>query len=121
MKPPTNVDEYIAMAPKEWQARLEELRATIIAAAPYAEERISYGMPHYEYKGRLVYFGLWKKHIGLYALRTPVLEAHQRELEGYVTAKGTIQLPLDEELPAALITKLVQAQARQNDEAQSRQ
>ncbi len=119
MKHPANVDEYIKLAPKEIQARLEELRATIIAAAPHARERISYGMPHYEYKGQLIYFALWKKHIGLYALTTPVLEAHQNELKGYVTAKGTVQLPLDEELPTALITKLVQAQARQNDQAQS--
>lgn len=119
MKTPTSVDEYIAQAPEEWQARLEELRAAIKAAAPDAQERISYGFPHYEYKGRLIYFALWKKHIGLYALTTPVLDEHRSELEGYVKAKGTIQLPLDEELPLGLITKLVQAQAKQNDQAQS--
>ena len=50
------VDEYIAQAPKEVQVKLQELRATIKAAAPLAQERMSYGMPYYEYKGRLVYF-----------------------------------------------------------------
>ena len=60
MKPIKNVDEYIALAPKEVQGRLKELRATIMAAAPNAKERISYGMPYYEYKGRLVYFQPWK-------------------------------------------------------------
>jgi uncharacterized protein YdhG (YjbR/CyaY superfamily) len=77
---PANVDEYIAQAPKELQARLEELRATIKAAAPDAEERISYGMPYYKYKGRLVYFQLWKEHIGVYALAASVLEKYQREV-----------------------------------------
>jgi uncharacterized protein YdhG (YjbR/CyaY superfamily) len=116
MKPVTNVDEYIAQAPKEMQARLQELRATIKAAAPGAQERMSYGMPYYEYKGRLVYFQLWKKHIGLYAL-APDVEEHKSELRGYVTTKGTIRFPLDEQLPLALIEKLVQARVRKNDEA----
>ena len=60
MKTPKNVDEYIAQAPDEAQEKLQELRAVIKAAAPEAEERISYGMPYYYYKGRLVYFQLWK-------------------------------------------------------------
>jgi uncharacterized protein YdhG (YjbR/CyaY superfamily) len=74
-------------------------------------------MPTYEYKGRLVYFALWKKHIGLYAFSTPVLEAHRGELIGYVTRKGTVQLPLDEALPLELIGRMVRAQVKENDEA----
>ena len=81
MKPVKDVDEYIALAPKEVQAKLKKLRATIMAAAPNAQERISYGMPYYYYKGRLVYFQLWPKHIGIYALAKPVLEEYQSELE----------------------------------------
>jgi len=112
-----DVDEYIALAPEDVQARLKALRATILAAVPDAQERISYGMPTYDYKGRLVYFAVWKRHIGLYALSTPVLAAHESDLRGYVTTKGTVQLPLDEELPIALIEELVKAQARANDAA----
>src|SRR5438094_648752 len=63
MKPVKNVDEYIAQAPKEVQEKLQELRATIKITAPSAQERMSYGMPYYEHKGRLVYFQLWKKHM----------------------------------------------------------
>jgi uncharacterized protein YdhG (YjbR/CyaY superfamily) len=77
-------------------------------------------MPTYEYKGRLIYFAIWKKHIGLYALTAPVLEEHKSDLEGYVTVKGTVQLPLDENLPIALIKKLVIAQAKKNDEAEKK-
>lgn len=119
MKPVNNVDDYIAQAPEEVQARLQELRATIKAAAPDAEERISYGMPFYEYKGRLVYFQLWKKHIGLYALSHEV-EEYKRELQGYVTDKGSLRFPLDEELPLALIEKLVQAKVSKNDKPNHR-
>jgi len=56
MKKAKDVDEYIAKAPKEVRGKLKELRAIIKSAAPKAEERISYGMPYYRYKGRLVYF-----------------------------------------------------------------
>lgn len=119
MKPVKNVDEYIAQAPKEVQEKLKELRAVIRTAAPGAEERISYGMPYYYYKGRLVYFQLWKKHIGFY-VPTPVLEEHKSELKGYETTKATVRFPLDEKLPLALIKKLVQARVRKNDEAEKK-
>jgi uncharacterized protein YdhG (YjbR/CyaY superfamily) len=119
MKPPKNVDEYIAQVPKEVQEKLQELRAVIKSTAPGAEERISYGMPHYFYKGRLVYFQLWKKHIGLY-VPTPVLEEHKSELKGYETTNATVRFPLDEKLPLDLIKKLVEARVRKNDEAEKK-
>ena len=119
MKPVKNVDEYIAQAPKEVQDKLQELRAVIRTTAPGAEERISYGMPYYDYKGRLVYFQLWKKHIGFY-VPTPVVEEHKSELQGYETTNATIRFPLDEKLPLDLIKKLVEARVRKNDEAEKK-
>jgi uncharacterized protein YdhG (YjbR/CyaY superfamily) len=113
---PKSVDEYIALAPQELQHRLKELRVAIRDAAPGAQEYMSYGMPSYRYKGQLIYFALWKEHVGLYGLATPVLEAHQDELKGYVTDKGTVRFPLGEPLPVTLIKSLVEAQAKQNDE-----
>ena len=115
MNPPKNVDEYIAQAPEEAQEKLQELRAAIKTAAPEAEERISYGMPYYYYKGRLVYFQLWKKHIGFY-VPTPVVEEYKSELQGYETTDATIRFPLNEKLPLDLIKKLVEARVRKNDE-----
>lgn len=114
---PNNVDEYIAQAPKDVQGKLRELREAIKTAAPNAEERISYGIPFYAYKGRLVYFAFAKKHIGIYAIFEPVRAEYESELEGYVMSKGTIQFPLDDKLPIALIKKLVKAQVKKNIEA----
>jgi uncharacterized protein YdhG (YjbR/CyaY superfamily) len=113
-KAPKDVDEYIAGAPKEAQAKLEELRAAIREAAPAAVERISYGMPYYDYKGRLVYFRLAKAHIGLY-VPTPVIEEHKSELADYETAKATVRFPLDKRLPITLIKKLVEARMKKNE------
>lgn len=119
MRSVKDVDEYIALAPKEAQDKLKELRALIKTAAPGAQERISYGMPYYHYKGRLVYFGLSKKHIGLY-IPTPVVEEHKTELKGYETTKATIRLPLDKKLPIMLIKKLIKARIKKNDEIKKR-
>jgi len=109
-----NVDDYIASAPKEVQSKLKELRAVIKEAAPTALEHISYGMPYYDYKGRLVYFRHAKEHIGLY-IPSPIIEEHISELEDYETTKATIRLPIDKKLPIALIKKLVRARVKHNE------
>jgi uncharacterized protein YdhG (YjbR/CyaY superfamily) len=65
-----SIDEYIASFPEEIQKILEELRATIKASAPDAEEKISYQMPTFALKGNLVHFAAWKNHIGFYPTST---------------------------------------------------
>jgi uncharacterized protein YdhG (YjbR/CyaY superfamily) len=112
---PKDVDAYIAAAPKEVQPKLKEMRAIIKKTAPQAVEGISYGMPYYAYKGRLAYFSPWKKHIGLY-IPTPVLNDHKSELAGYENTKATVRFPLEKKLPAALITKLVKARMKINEQ-----
>jgi uncharacterized protein YdhG (YjbR/CyaY superfamily) len=114
MKRAKDVDEYIARAPKEVRRKLNELRATIKSAAPKAEERISYGMPYYGYKGRVAYFRHWRRHIGLY-LPSPVIEEHRRELKDYETARATVRFPLEARLPIALIKRLIRARVRMNE------
>lgn len=113
---PKSVDEYIKGAPKDVQPKLNQLRQAIKSAAPDAEEKISYQMPYYGYKGRLAYFAYAKNHIGLYAM-PPIIENHLKELKKYQTAKATIRFPLDEELPIDLIIKLVKAGVKRNEKA----
>jgi uncharacterized protein YdhG (YjbR/CyaY superfamily) len=108
------VDAYIAAAPKAAQPRLRALRKLIKAAAPQATERLSYRMPYYDYKGRLIYFSAFKNHIGVY----PVGEAaNYKELSKYMTGRGTYRFPLDEPMPMDLIKKLVEARVKKNDAA----
>jgi uncharacterized protein YdhG (YjbR/CyaY superfamily) len=112
---PSDVDAFIAAAPQEVQGKLQQLRALIQKTAPQAVERISYGMPYYDYKGRLAYFSFWKEHIGLY-LPTPTIAEHQTELAGYETTKATIRFPLDQKLPVTLIRTLIKARVKGNSE-----
>ncbi|MCC6564075.1 DUF1801 domain-containing protein [Candidatus Uhrbacteria bacterium] len=108
------VDAYIAAAPKETRAKLSQLRKVIKSMAPKAEEKISYGMPYYGYKGRLVYFAYAKNHIGFYIM-PPIVAQHKKDLAGYSTTKATVRFPLDEPLPMGLIKKLMKARIKFND------
>jgi uncharacterized protein YdhG (YjbR/CyaY superfamily) len=114
MKHAESVDEYIQDAPAEVQPKLQLLRKTIKALVPTAEEQISYGMPFYDYKGRLVYFANQSKFIGLY-IPPPIIDNHKKELEEYVTTKSAIHFPISEDLPLALIKKLVNARVKWNN------
>ena len=107
--PPRDVDEYIARAPDGARAALAELRSIIRSAAPQAEERISYGMPYYDLNGRLAYFSLHARHIGLYpADRTAAAAAG---LTSNFAEKSTLQFPLDQPLPAATIRTFIEQRA----------
>jgi uncharacterized protein YdhG (YjbR/CyaY superfamily) len=104
----TTVDGYIRGYPTEVQARLEAMRALIRAAAPEAEETLSYGVPAFKLNGKaLVNFGAAKSHIGFYPTPSGVLAAGEAALAKYEHAKGSIQFPNDKPLPAALIKKIV--------------
>jgi uncharacterized protein YdhG (YjbR/CyaY superfamily) len=62
-----SVDDYIASFPPEVQGELQAARRTIRAAAPDAEESISYAIPTFSVAGRpVVYLSGWKKHISIY-------------------------------------------------------
>mgnify|MGYP006157952931 CR=1 FL=1 len=103
---PTTVDQYIANFPAEVQELMQQVRSTIKASAPQAEERISYGMPGYYLNGPLVYFAGYKNHIGFYA--TPNgHEAFAEELSKYKQGKGSVQFPLSEPMPIDLIKRIV--------------
>ena len=51
-----SIDEYILTVPQGRAGKAQALRKTIKAAAPEAEEKISYQMPTFYLKGNLVHF-----------------------------------------------------------------
>ena len=102
------VGDYIAGFPKDVQKVLRTIRKTIRAAAPGAEESITYRIPTYKLNGRpLIYFAAFKTHIGVYPLTAPVKAKFKKELSGYKGGKGTVRFPLDEPIPYALIARIV--------------
>lgn len=110
---PGSIDEYIAGFSGETRDILEQIRTVIRAAAPDAEEKISYQMPTFYLNGNLVHFAALKKHIGLYPTPAGVTEFYD-ELLPYVKAKGSIQFPLDKPIPYDLIGRIVEFRAQEN-------
>lgn len=114
-KPVTTVDEYITAFPKQVQQLLQQMRQCIKMAAPKAEESLSYGMPAYKHLGKpLVYFAGYEKHIGFYATPNGHVQ-FKKELAIYKQGKGSVQFPIHEPLPLALVAKIVQFRVKENE------
>ena len=112
---PETVDQYIAAFPADVKKRMQQLRKTIKAAAPKADEMISYQMPGYKYFGMLVYFAGYKNHIGFYPGAGGVLEFY-KELSSFKSAKGSVQFPHDRPIPYDIIGKIVRFRVKQNED-----
>lgn len=108
-------DEYLAALPDDQRAALENLRRIVRAAAPRAEECISYRLPAFRLDGKvLVLYGAAKRHCSFYPGSGTAVEAHRDELEAYETSKGTIRFDVDEPLPASLVRKIVEYRIAEN-------
>jgi uncharacterized protein YdhG (YjbR/CyaY superfamily) len=107
------IDEYIALFPEDIQARLQKVRSVIRAAAPEATEKISYQMPTFYLNGNLVHFAAFQQHIGFFPTPSGV-EHFLGELKAYKTSKGTIQFPLDQDIPFDLIDRIVRFRVKES-------
>lgn len=112
---PKSPEEYLAALPQDKRTALQALRRTIRAAAPRAEECISYSLPAFRQNGPLVGYGATAKHCAFYLMSGSTVEAHRDELAGYDTSKGTIRFAPDQPLPDALVHRLVQARIAENE------
>ena len=110
---PATIDEYIAGFPRKIQAILKRIRATIAAAAPDAQEVISYRMPAFSQGGIILYFAAFTSHIGLFP---PVSGDAKLEkaIAPYAGPKGNLKFPLDRPIPYALIGRIARLRVKQN-------
>lgn len=110
---PKTISQYIQAAPNEAQKKLREMRACIRLAAPGATESLKWGMPAFSYRRILVIFGAFKHHIGFYPT-AQAMKSFAKDLSKFITAKGSIQFPLDKPLPLALIRKITAARVQES-------
>jgi uncharacterized protein YdhG (YjbR/CyaY superfamily) len=111
--PINSIDTYIANFPVDIQKKLQEIRSTIKASAPEAEEKISYQIPTFALKGNLVHFAAFKTHIGFYPTSSGI-EKFKEELAAYQVSKGTVRFPLDQPIPYDLIARIVRFRLQEN-------
>jgi uncharacterized protein YdhG (YjbR/CyaY superfamily) len=104
-EPPKTIDEYIAAQPESVQPTLNQVRDSLRAVLPHAQERISWGMPTYWDKHNIIHFAAFKKHIGLCPGDKAIVNFADRLTE-YKTSKGAVQLPYSKQLPLELIAEI---------------
>lgn len=63
-------------------------------------------MPAFKKKRVLVYYAVFKKHIGFYPTNTPIDHFSER-LKEFKTSKGAIQFPINDPLPIDVIMDIV--------------
>lgn len=110
---PKNIDEYIAGFPADIQTILQKIRAVIHAAAPEAQEVISYQMPTFRQEGNLVHFAAFKNHIGFYPTPNGIEQFNNR-VAVYKAGKGSLNFPLDQPIPYDLISDITQYRLQEN-------
>ena len=113
--PAKTVDEYIKGYPADVQPVLQKIRQTIKKTAPKAREVISYQIPGYMYKGMLIFFAAFAKHISVYPAPRGN-KAFKEVLSAYKGGKGTVQFPIGEPIPFDLITRITKFRMKDNEE-----
>ena len=102
------VDAYLARLSPPVRSRMEALRRAIKRSAPGAEESISYAIPAFKLRGKLVWYAAFKNHYSLFA--PTVRTAFAR----YMDSKSAIHFPYDKPLPTSLVTRIVKAAVQKN-------
>lgn len=115
---PGGVDEYIAACPKAVQAKLKSVRAAIRSVAPGSVETVSYfQMPGYsyegyDYNGMFAWFSFKEPNVRLHVRPPAIQQQRKKDLAAYATTKALVIFPGDQEIPVALVKKLVRASVK---------
>jgi uncharacterized protein YdhG (YjbR/CyaY superfamily) len=102
------IDHYLGTLGEPKRATLAQLRDTIVAIIPNAEQCISYGMPAFRLQGKTIAgFAAFKSHLSYLPHSGSVIPQLAKETEGYTKTKGSLHFPVDKPLPKKLVKKLL--------------
>ena len=108
------IDDYLANVDEPGRSTLSRLRQTILSVVPDAEECISYRVPAFRVRGKVIAgFAAFKNHLSYLPFSGRTLGALADELAGYPQTKSSLHFPLDTPLPADLVEKLIQARLKE--------
>jgi uncharacterized protein YdhG (YjbR/CyaY superfamily) len=107
-----DIDSYIQACDAAVQPALNEIRRTVRAAIPDANEVLSYKMPALKKQRVFFYYAAFKTHIGIYP---PVTNDKEliKELAPYANEKGNLRFPLAKPIPYELIVRVALALDKQ--------
>ena len=116
------IDAYLAQLDEPKRGTLEQLRRDILSAVPDVEQVISYSMPGFRLRGKMVAgFAAFKNHLSYLPHSGAVLSAMESELSGYTTTPGSLHFAIDTPLPKALVARLLDVRMTEAFGARGRQ
>jgi len=102
------IDAYLAQLEEPKRSTLRELRRTIEGIIPDAEQGISYRMPAFRLRGKVIAgFAAFKNHLSYLPHSGSVLPELHDEVAEYETTKGALHFPVDSPLPRPLVKRLI--------------
>lgn len=104
-----DVDAYLAKLSADKRATLEKVRRAIRAAAPEAEEGISYGMPAFSQGKPIAGYSASANHCSYFPMSGAITAKFAEELAKFEVSKGGFRFSIGKAPPATLIRKLVKA------------
>jgi uncharacterized protein YdhG (YjbR/CyaY superfamily) len=108
------IDAYLDSLDETKRATLAQLRRTILAVIPDAEQGISYGLPAFRVGGKtIVGFAAFKNHLSYLPHSGSVFPELSDELAGYAKSTGALRFKIDQPLPQDLVEKLIAVRLRQ--------
>jgi uncharacterized protein YdhG (YjbR/CyaY superfamily) len=108
------IDVYLEGLDEPKRTTLTQMRDTILSVIPDAEECISYTMPAFRVRGKVVAgFAAFTTHLSYLPHSGFVFGNLEKELSGYTQTKGALHFPVDTPLPRALVAQLIDVRLRQ--------
>lgn len=103
------VEAYMEGLDEPHRSTLAQVRATLEALLPDAEQMITYGAPTFKVGGRGVAgFAAFARHCSYLPMSGTVTAALAEELADYETTKGSVKFPVDQPLPEPIVRALVE-------------
>ena len=108
------IDRYLDGLEEPKRTTLASLRETILDILPEADQGISYGLPAFKVRGKVIAgFAAFKNHLSYLPHSGSVFAELADELEGYSTSSGALRFGIDEPLPVPLVEKLIAVRLQQ--------
>ena len=106
------VDDYLKPLGESRRTALSTLRQAILTAAPDADEMVQYGMPTYYQSGMICAFADRGTDMTFYVANARVLDRYESQLSRTTVETGCIRFRKLEDLPLAVIGKIVEDSIR---------
>jgi uncharacterized protein YdhG (YjbR/CyaY superfamily) len=104
------IDEYLRGVDEPKRRTLQALRRTILEIVPDAEQGISYRVPAFRIRGKVVAgFAAFKDHLSYLPFSGSVLGQLGDELREYTMTKSALHFPVDRPLPKQIVERLIAA------------